>query len=116
MSLQTTIKLAIDKAFAAAGDLVKLGTLTKKEALTYNWSTGEYSSVDSVTTIQAIITDTLVAPGEQSSSPETSIIVRSTDLGIDYALYSSITIDSVEYRISSVTQYEGIAMLKTRRG
>lgn len=116
MSLKATIRQAVNQIFSAASDLVVTATLHKTEQVAYNWSSGAYSSSDSSLVVEVIPTETEVSGGENSSSPFTTFVVRSEHVSVDFGLYTVLSVASIDYRIESFTQYEGIVILKTRRG
>jgi len=95
MSLNATLKEAVNKAFLAVGDLVKSATLTDKSVSGYNFSTGE--AVSSTATIQVdIILFTRSLPSGEGYSLE-AIMKSSTS--IDVNVYDTITVGSDSYNI-----------------
>ena len=116
MSLKATIAAAVETAFSAVGDMVQKVTLKRKEDVEFDWTTGKYTSTDSDVTVEAIVTDTAASAGEESQSPTSTVVIRTRDVGTDFSFYNSLVIGGIEHRISSIEQYEGVTILKTRRG
>ena len=115
MSLRGTLRLAVDQAFAAVGDLVSTATLTRVTEATYNWTTGETENDSATLTVEAILTDTSEESGESATSPTSTVLIRSRDLQAGN-LYSTLALNGTVYRIESLELYEGIAILKVRNG
>lgn len=109
MSLTQTIENGVSTAFTALGDLVVKATFNTESNVTYDWSTGGYTSDQSSVIIDAIKVDNNQTTSE-STSARSQIIVKST--GIDFSLYNSITINGVTYRIDSFQSYVGATVLE----
>jgi len=95
MSLNAKIKGAVEKAFAAAGDLVKTGTLSNTTTTGYDFSRGQTKSTTESETVEIILLDTKVSTS--SDGVTTTAIMRS---GPNLDVYDSLVVDSVKYRIS----------------
>lgn len=94
MSLTAKLHSAVDKAFAAVGDLVKTATLVDKTAISYDFSTSTAKVASSNKTVSVILNTTNKGSGE---AVRTSIIMKS---GVDLSVYDTIKIDNVSYTIS----------------
>lgn len=96
MSLRATVQGAVNKAFIAVGDLVSYGTLSSTQATGYDFSTGTTTKVgpsDSV--VEVILQTTQRDSGEGFS---TTALLKS---GPDLSVYDTITVEGVDYRITS---------------
>lgn len=97
MSLRTKIQGAVNKAFAAAGDLVKQGTLSNRTVSDYNFGTGAVESSTIPVTVDIIILD----KKKSSGTPfEYNAIIKS---GPTLDAYDTVTVDRVVYSIVSYT-------------
>jgi len=95
MSLRTTIENAVDKAFAAVGDLVQTGTLSSKKVTGYDFTGGGAVSTSSTTKVEIIVTST---KRPLSESFETFGMLKS---GLDVSIYDTLTINNKTYNIES---------------
>jgi hypothetical protein len=93
MSLSATIKGAVDKAFAAAGDLVKTATLSNTTATSYDFAKGKTISTSKSETVSIIMLETK----SSSDGIKVTAILKS---GVDLDVYDVITVDGVEYRMA----------------
>lgn len=93
MSLSAKVNAAVDKAFAAAGDLVKQGRLSSKKVSKYDFATRKVVSSTSVILVDVIITTNKRSSGEGFS---TSAIMKS---GPDLSVYDTLTVDEKSYKI-----------------
>jgi len=93
MSLSSKLDAAVDRAFAAAGDLVKLGTLSTKAVSDYDFSTQQTISSFSTQQVEVIINTKQRSSGESFS---VSAIMRS---GVDLSVYDTLTVNSIKYKI-----------------
>jgi hypothetical protein len=97
MSLKTKLKGAVDKAFAAAGDLVVTGKLTNVTATSYNFSSGTTSSTARSESVQIIILDTKKSAGSAYSA---TAIMKS---GPSLDNYDSIIVGTDKYSIIDIS-------------
>ena len=93
MSLKAKLNGAVDKAFAAAGDLVLTGKLTNITAGSYNFSTGVTETSTRSETVNIIILDTKKSPGGAHTS---TAIIKS---GPTLDNYDSIIVNREKYSI-----------------
>jgi hypothetical protein len=95
MSLSTKLTAAVDKAFTAAGDLVKTATLSDKAVSGYDFSTGTATSTSKTVTVDIILfTKSLPSGGGYSVEG----IMKSSS-AIDVNVYDTITVGSDSYNI-----------------
>lgn len=93
MSLSAKVNAAVNKAFAAAGDLVQIGVLSSKNVSSYDFSTRKTVSTASTVSIDVIITTAQKASGEGFS---TNAIMKS---GVDLSIYDLLTVNNKIYNI-----------------
>jgi len=93
MSVSAKVTAAVDKAFAAAGDLVKQGTLSNKAVSSYDFTTRSTVSTTTSTTIDVIIQTTKKSSGEGFN---VTALMKS---GINISVYDTLTVDSKSYNI-----------------
>jgi len=93
MSLNAKLKGAVDKAFAAAGDLVLTGRLTNITATGYDFGSGATASAARSETVQIIILDTKKSAGSAYTS---TAIIKS---GPTLDNYDSILVNREKYSI-----------------
>jgi hypothetical protein len=96
MSLSAKVTAAVDKAFAAAGDIVKLGTLSTKLVSSYDFSSRQTVSTTSQT-VEVIIQSTQRPSGEGFT---TTAIMKS---GVDISVYDILIVGSKTYNIVDYT-------------
>jgi hypothetical protein len=114
MSLTKTIDSAVTQAFSALGDLVKKGTLTSISISNYNFATGSMNS-GSITSLEVQVVEVANTTNDSNSNkPYLEFIIRNSSF--DLSLYGKLTVSGEDYLIDSYEQYEGISILKTRRG
>lgn len=94
MSLKTKLKGAVDKAFAAAGDLVLTGTLTNITATGYDFSSGATASTSKTESVKIIILDTKKSAGQ----PYTATAIIKSGPTLDN--YDSILVGTDKYSIT----------------
>ena len=109
MSLRSTILSAVDTAFTAAGDLVKTATFRSKTNVSYDFSTGSYSSQEEELQIPALLVEE--NRGVDSPSEAKSQVIVKTET-IDFSLYSQVGISGAIYRIESYQTYPGVTILE----
>jgi hypothetical protein len=97
MSLSAKVTAAVDKAFAAAGDIVKLGTLSTKLVSSYDFSSRQTVSTTSSQTVEVIIQSTQRPSGEGFT---TTAIMKS---GVDISVYDILIVGSKTYNIVDYT-------------
>lgn len=93
MSLSARLKNAVNKAFNAAGDLVKIGTLSNKTVSGYDFATRQTVGKTKSITVEVIITDTKKRSGEGFT---TTGIMKS---GVNLSVYDTLTVDGKAYKI-----------------
>jgi len=93
MSLRRTITNAVDKVFAACGDLVVLATLTSETVTDWDYTLREPVGVTQTKKIEVILEDTKKASGTDYT---TSAIMRT---GFDLSVYDTLTVNGRDYKI-----------------
>jgi hypothetical protein len=97
MSLKTKLKGAVDKAFAAAGDLVLTGKLTNVTAKGYDFSNGTTDSTTKSESVQIIILDTKKSAGQAYNA---TAIIKS---GPTLDNYDSVVVGKDKYSIIDIS-------------
>jgi len=92
MSLRSKISSAVDKAFAAAGDLVQTATLSNKTVQSYDFGSRSTTSNQSTSSVKVILLDKKNSQGTIT----TSAIMKS---GVNLDVYDTLTIGNKVYRI-----------------
>lgn len=108
MSLDATIRAAVNKAFLAAGDLVRVGTLSKRTVSDYNLATGAVVSTASTLTVDVILQTSQNSQGVF----DTTIMMKS---GVDMSMYDTIVISSKTYNIVDYGDDEYVITAKIER-
>lgn len=93
MSLSAKVSAAVNKAFAAAGDLVQQGTLSSKNVSSYDFASRSTISTSSTVTVEVIIQTAQRASGEGFT---TTAIMKS---GVDLSVYDTLTVGTKAYNI-----------------
>jgi len=93
MSLSAKVTKAVDKAFAAAGDLVEQGTLSTKTVSGYDFATRSIVSTSSTTTVDVILQSTKKSYGDGFT---VTAIMKS---GPNLSVYDTLTVSSGSYSI-----------------
>ena len=93
MSFNARIKGAVDKAFAAVGDLVRTGTLTSTNVGAYNFATGTTTKTNKSVKVSVIIMT------ETNSSTEVKTIKAMLKSGTDMTVYDKLKVDKITYNI-----------------
>ena len=93
MSLSAKVNAAVNKAFAAAGDLVKEGTLSTKSVSTYDFATRQTVSTSSTLTVEVIIESTKKPSGEGFT------VVAIMKSGINISVYDTLVVENKSYNI-----------------
>ena len=96
MSLTAKLTDAVNKAFAAAGDLVKTGTLSNKTVSGYDFSTGQTVSTSSTKSVEVIITTKSLPSGGGYS------VEGMMKSGYSVDAYDTLTVGSDVYNITNV--------------
>lgn len=110
MSMQSTIKKAVDKAFDAVGDLKKTARLFGPSVKGYNLTTGVIEEKPSSSlTVDIIIED---AAKSDDSTTVYKAIIKS---GVDLTVYKQLKIDKVNYRLLNYTDNGFIINLNLAR-
>ena len=94
MSITAKVNAAVNKAFAAAGDLVKQATLSKKTVSGYDFATRATVSVPSTITVDVIV------QSKQNPAGNGFIVKAIMKSGISLSVYDTITIDAESYNIT----------------
>lgn len=89
MSLTSKITAGVNKAFIAAGDLVKTATLSNKVATNFDFLTNTATTATTPRSVETILTSS-----KKGGNISTSVVMKS---GIDISVYDTITIDTVSY-------------------
>jgi len=93
MSLSARVKNAVEKAFDAAGDLVKLGTLSTKNVSGYDFATKSTVSTTSSVEVEVIIQST------QKPSGDGFTVVAIMKSGVNLSVYDTLTVEDKVYNI-----------------
>ena len=93
MSLSARVTASVNKAFAAAGDLVKTGTLSSKSVSSYNFGTRSTVSTTATQSVDVIIQST------QKPSGDAFTITALMKTGVDLSVYDSLTVNNKSYNI-----------------
>jgi len=93
MSLSAKVTAAVNKAFTAAGDLVKQGTLSSKTVPGYDFATKSTVSTTETLSVDVIIQSTQKPSGEGFT---VTAIMKS---GINISVYDTLTVNSKSYNI-----------------
>ena len=97
MSLSAKVTTAVNKAFTAAGDLAKQGTLSTKAVSTYDFGTRQTVSTITSQTVDVII------QSAQKPSGEGFTITALMKSGVDISVYDVLTVGSKVYNIIDYT-------------
>jgi len=97
MSLSAKVTAAVNKAFSAAGDIVKQGTLSTKAVSSYDFASRQTVSTLSSQTVDVIIQSTKRPSGEGFTI---TAIMKS---GVDISVYDILTVESKVYNIVDYT-------------
>lgn len=97
MSLSAKVTAAVDKAFTAANDLVKQGTLSNKKVSSYNFGTGSVESQSRSIPVEIIIYSSSRSSGGDYTY---NAILKS---GVDLSVYDTLTVEKKEYKIVDFT-------------
>jgi len=93
MSLSAKVNAAVNKAFTAAGDLVKTGTLSSKNVSAYDFASRSTVSTSSTTSVEVIIETARKGSGEGFI---TTALMKS---GVDLSVYDTLTVGGKAYNI-----------------
>jgi hypothetical protein len=94
MSLSAKVTAAVTKAFTAAGNLVKQGTLSSKSVSGYNFATKSTVSTTSSATVDVLIQSTQKPAGDGFT---VTAIIKS---GVNLSVYDTLTVASTIYNIT----------------
>jgi len=97
MSLSARLTQAVETAFSAVGDLVKVGTLSSKSVTNYDFATQSTVGTTVSIPIRVIITTQKTASGKGFTL---EAIMKS---GVDMSVYDTLTVDSINYNIVDYT-------------
>ena len=93
MTLSAKITSSVNRAFTAAGDIVKTGTLSNKTVASYNFATRSTVSTTSTLTVLVIIQSTDKPSGEGFTI---KALMKS---GINISSYDTLTVEGKAYNI-----------------
>ena len=93
MSLSAKVSAAVNKAFAAAGDLVQTATLSSKNVSGYDFASRSTVSTSTTITVEVIIQTAQKASGEGFI---TTALMKS---GVDLSVYDTLTVGTKSYNI-----------------
>ena len=93
MSLSAKVTRAVNKAFSAAGDIVKTGTLSTKSVTSYNFATRSTVSTAATLAVGVIIQSTDKPSGEGFTI---KALMKS---GINISSYDTLTIGAKVFNI-----------------
>lgn len=111
MSLEAKFKAAVEKAFSAAGDLVKPATLYSEITSEFDFSTNETKSSKRRQEVEVIVQKTRKVVNNKYV---TEVLMRS---GYDMSVYDFITIGRQEFNIVDYSDNGfTISLMLTREG
>lgn len=94
MSLKAKVNAAVDKAFAAIGDLAVSATISNKTVSSYDFATGETVGGTSSKTVKVFIETT----NKPSDGAFQSTALMKSDMSVDG--YDTLTVGSTVYKIT----------------
>jgi hypothetical protein len=97
MSLKAKISAAVDKAFAAIGDLAVSGTISNKTVSSYDFATGETVGSTTSKTVKVFIEST----NKPSDGAFSSTAMMKSNMSVDG--YDTLTVGSTVYNITDHT-------------
>jgi len=109
MSLRAKVNAAVDKAFAAIGDIAVSGTLSNRNAGSYNFATGETVS----TTTTKAVTVFLQSTNKPSDGSFNTTALMKSNVKVDG--YDTITIGTTVYNITDFTDDSFVITLQLVR-
>ena len=109
MSLKAKVSAAVDKAFAAIGDLAVSGTLSNKNAGSYDFATGQTVTTTTSKLVKVFLEST-TKPSDGSF--ETKAMMKS-NVVVDG--YDTITIGTTVYNITDFTDDGFVITMKLTR-
>ena len=109
MSLKAKVNAAVDKAFAAIGDLAVSGTLSNKNASSYNFTTGETVSTTTSQTVKVFLQST----NKPSDGSFNTTALMKSNVSVDG--YDTITIGNTVYNITDFTDDSFVITLQLVR-
>jgi hypothetical protein len=116
MSLRKKISSAVDKAFAAVGDIAEIVILRTKATGTYDFSTGKTNDTYNETSSEAIVMSVKQEPDQaEILAPRKEVYIKEKDLASP-ALYDTVIINSVSHVIINFTQQPGLITLLVTEG
>jgi hypothetical protein len=97
MSLKAKINAAVDKAFAAIGDLAVSGTISNKTVGSYNFATG--ATVGTTTSVS--VTVFIQSTAKPSDGAFSSTALMKSNMSVDG--YDTLTVGTTVYNITDYT-------------
>jgi hypothetical protein len=97
MSLKAKVNAAVDKAFAAIGDLAVSGTISNRTVGSYNFATGETVG----TTISVAVTVFIQSTTKPSDGAFSSTALMKSNMSVDG--YDTLTVGTTVYNITDYT-------------
>jgi hypothetical protein len=97
MSLKAKVNSAVDKAFAAIGDLAVSGTLSNKNATSYDFATGQAVATTTSKTVKVFLQST----NKPSDGSFNTTALMKSNVNVDG--YDTITIGTTVYNITDFT-------------
>ena len=112
MSLDTSIRSAVDQAFIAAGDLVLDATFNQNLASSFNFNTGAPTYTVTTSTVKILVYRTRVKEDGSDHYPVKDALVKSE--GLDMSMYNTVTFGGRTYSIESYEYFTGVYVLELR--
>jgi hypothetical protein len=109
MSLRAKVSAAVDKAFAAIGDIAVSGTLSNKNASSYDFATGQAVSTTTSQTVKLFLETT----DKSSDGAFQSKALLKSNVVVDG--YDTLTIGTSVYSITDFTDDSFVITLQLTR-
>lgn len=94
MSLKAKIKAAVDKAFAAVGDLAVSGTISNRTVTSYDFASGEAVGGTASVPVKVVLQTT----NKPSDGAFSSTAIMKSNMSVDG--YDTLTVEGTVYNIT----------------
>lgn len=109
MSLKAKVNAAVDKAFAAIGDLAVSGTISNRNASSYDFATGQTISTTTTKTVKVFLEST----NKTSDGAFTQSALMKSNVSVDG--YDTLTIGDTVYNITDFADDSFVITLQLTR-
>jgi hypothetical protein len=109
MSLIATIESAVEQAFLASNDLVKVGVLSEETAEGFDFKARDIISDNQPYSVEFIEISSVL---DEDRNIVKELLIRTRDL--DGSRYSTISFENKTYRFEKFETFPGITKLKVR--